>query len=184
MVPTGPVWQQRRPVSTPLRKPPEMEPPKSPTDILNALAMEVEQNKKEKHSPHDRYCSKLNTMARICMQKVINKDNVDTLKSCLPHVAAGTDESCREMNIVASFGSPATRTRTSVAVLPLLAWIASWSPQHIQKCYAPRTTRCSHRSGYPDINAIMGGDGVTWRRACDIDVAKTESDQDNSPQYK
>jgi hypothetical protein len=49
--------------------------------------------------PHGRYFSMLNTMARICMRKVINKDNVDTLKSCLSHLPAGTDESCREMNI-------------------------------------------------------------------------------------
>ena len=29
---------------------------------------------------------------------------------------------------------------------------------------------CSHRSGYPDINAIMGGDSVNWRRVCEIDA--------------
>ena len=40
---------------------------------------------------------------------------------------------------------------------------------------------CSHRSGYPDINAIMDGDSVNWRRVCEIDVAKTVGAQDNSP---
>ena len=29
---------------------------------------------------------------------------------------------------------------------------------------------CSLRSGYPGINAIMGGDSVNWRRVCEIDA--------------
>ena len=37
-------------------------------------------------------------MARICMRKAINKDDVVALKSCLSHLPVGTDESCRDMN--------------------------------------------------------------------------------------
>ena len=37
-------------------------------------------------------------MARICMRKAINKDDVVALKSCLSHLPVGTDESCSDMN--------------------------------------------------------------------------------------
>ena len=35
-----------------------------------------------------------------------------------------------------------------------------------------------------DINAIMDGDNVNWRRVCEIDMSTTAGAQDNSPQYR